>query len=303
MTGRSLRDICRRLINFPVSKEKWTVWASENLIKLLRYYNLMVDGFYAPKDVREFIIKHVRENFIPLRFQEYYCRFVRDGRFIISFGNSSSVIPECQVIEPDSRASRFIRLMTGNFVADYGPFWYRQMLPTIESMSFPTINFHEAYQYPAWSSYPNLDLSSWEESEIETSTSAEEFVVHFVAHSKPTATIFAKNKFKILPTKAWNTYVWRTTTAPKRDWEIIDVDVPTTTTHRQAVFEPPRRHSFQFYPSSNPTMTNSPPKYLKTFEFQRQTTTTTTIEMPKAEDYEEIEPQKAEDYVPYGVDE
>ena len=63
MTGRALRDVCRRVIDFPVTEKNWPLWASGNLVKLLRYYNLVSDGFYGSRNAREFIVREIKENF------------------------------------------------------------------------------------------------------------------------------------------------------------------------------------------------------------------------------------------------
>ena len=63
MTGRALRDICQHIIDVPVVQDNWPLWTSGNLVKILRYYNLVADQFYGRRGVREFIVREVKENF------------------------------------------------------------------------------------------------------------------------------------------------------------------------------------------------------------------------------------------------
>jgi hypothetical protein len=153
MSGHSVKDICRRIIVIPVDPGNFTKWSGNNLVKLMRYYNLEADGFISKGGVQNFIIRNVKERYSTLKFQEYYCRFVYDGIFLLSdydpyLADTSNVtstagpirIPECRVVHPDSRSGRIIGHINSTLETHFGDFWRDRMVEDLRMINFVNID-------------------------------------------------------------------------------------------------------------------------------------------------------------------
>ncbi|KAE9549965.1 hypothetical protein FO519_006824 [Halicephalobus sp. NKZ332] len=135
---------------------QWPLWVSGNLVKLLRYYNLISDGFYGGKDVREFVLAEVERIFTKNKFQEYYCRFVLDGIFVFE---EDTVVANCYGNLPDDRGRRRMKILNDSIIEDFGDSWADQMLSAIRSLNFITLPASEVLQVQRnqKSSWPDCD--------------------------------------------------------------------------------------------------------------------------------------------------
>uniref|UniRef100_A0A914YS98 Uncharacterized protein n=1 Tax=Panagrolaimus superbus TaxID=310955 RepID=A0A914YS98_9BILA len=154
MTGLSVKDICRRIIVIPVDPGNFTKWAGSNLVKVMRYYNLEADNFISKGGVQNFIIRTVKERYSTMKFQEYYCRFVYDGIFLladydpylsdVAEQNFTTIpdgpIPQCRVVHPDSRSARIIGHINTTLEAHFGDFWRDRMLEDLGMINFVNID-------------------------------------------------------------------------------------------------------------------------------------------------------------------
>ena len=174
----------------------------------MRYYNLEADGFISKGGVRNLIMRNVQKLYTPLvsnflviniyiyiylfqKFQEYYCRYVYDGIFVLTDGehllldtfenstkpSSTIIIPECRVVNPDPRSGRIIGLINKTLEQDYDKFWREQMLEDLRFINFVNLDEEPVFLDGAatQASYPRFGRYDYDDTTTIVPPTAEEY--------------------------------------------------------------------------------------------------------------------------------
>uniref|UniRef100_A0A7E4VD63 Aldo_ket_red domain-containing protein n=1 Tax=Panagrellus redivivus TaxID=6233 RepID=A0A7E4VD63_PANRE len=215
LSGRSVSDVCRHIIALPVDSHQRDNWTNDNLVKVLRYFNLKADLFNAQDGVRNFVHRNIRKLFDRLKFQEYYCRFVYDGIFVVPNDDKLEVpdapepvpVPECRVVSPDSRSARLIGIINSTMEKDFGDYWNNTMISALSGINYVNLEDHVYLEgAPTQATWPVYD---YEIVKTTTTTIATTTTEEYPGDSKyhhQSDEEFVANEFVNVPSEEYSPY-------------------------------------------------------------------------------------------------